>query len=399
MMRTLTPRQRELLRAICLSRQPNGVAHGLFGVAIAVAGQDYHPAHVRLSRLEQMGLVHVLRPGVGRKLIMSIIEEALMAQHTFIALDPGFGNTKVCTGGKVAVVQSAVARPVEVGMAASGMRLAEDHARRIQFDGFEFIVGAGAWRWGQAIGSMDYAGLIGPERLALMYAAIADATRPGDLGDIFLIIGLPVPLMQDTAQMEPVIEALKRLKREHEFISSNRKWRFNITGAKAVAQPLGAYMNWLYNDALEVREGGARAEVAVLDLGMNTLDLFVIERGTVRPGFLGGAKVGVRRLLELLSNSGYELAELDAMLREGRLKTREAELEIWLGEVLGVIERSWPSLKRFNAVIPTGGGAAILDKHLTAALAAKGAAVYWPDEPVTANVTGLWKYGVKHVAR
>jgi hypothetical protein len=36
---------------------------------------------------------------------------------------------------------------------------------------------------------------------------------------------------------------------------------------------------------------------------------------------------------------------------------------------------------------------------LTGALAAKGAAIYWPDDPVAANVRGLWKYGEKHVAQ
>jgi len=326
----------------------------------------------------------------------------------YIALDPGFGNTKVCIDGQVSCQQSAVARPVEIGLAASGMRVAADSGPRVAFDGFEFIVGPGAWRWGHTTGSMDYAGIVGPERLALMYAGIASLTLPADwksafgpghLGDVHLIIGLPVPLMIDTAQMAPVLDSLRKLKREHVFQYNGYQITFTIAGIKAVAQPVGAYMDWLYNDELLVREGAARAEVAIVDLGMNTLDLFVIERGQVRPGFLGGDKVGVRRLLNLLSNNGYALAELDSMLRDGRLKAREGELEIWLGEVLGTIERTWPSLKRFTAVIPTGGGAALLDQRLTNALAAKGAAVYWPADPVTANVKGLWKYGVKHVAR
>jgi len=395
----LTPQQRALYKAIRRAQGCDGLAHNLFRIGVEEMGQEYHTAYRRLELLEELNLVRVSRQGKARSLTLTICqEEPHMSNQTIIALDPGFGNTKVCVNGKISILQSAVARPVSIGLAAAGMKTA-DSVRHVEFDSFEFVVGQGAWRWGQALGSMDYAGLVGPERLALMYAGFAEVAKPGDWGECYLVIGLPVPLMQDQAQMVPILDALKRLKREHVFTSEDKEWRFTITGIKALAQPVGAFMDWLYNKDLLVREGAMKSEVAVVDLGMNTLDLFVVERGQVRPGFLGGEKVGVRRLLNLLSNNGYELAELDSMLRDGRLKAREAEIEIWLGEVLGAIERTWPSLKRFNAVIPAGGGAAMLDSKLTGALAAKGAAIYWPDDPVAANVRGLWKYGVKHVAQ
>lgn len=376
----------------------SGVARSLFDVAVRTAEQEYHAAHGRLQRLEASGLVTVERHGPPAPLLIRFKETRMT--NLFVAIDPGFGNTKVCVNAHVSCQQSAVARPVKVGLAASGMKVADDAVRWVKFDSYEFVAGGGAWRWGHTIGSMDYAGLVGPERLALMYAGIADVCAPGDLGDVYLVCGLPVPLMQDTAQMGPVTDGLRKLKREHRFTVNGRDYRLVIAGIKGIAQPVGAYMDWLYNDEeLKVREGAGRAEVAVVDLGMNTLDLFVVERGQVRPGFLGGDKVGVRRLLNLLSNNGYELTELDSMLREGRLRAREGELEIWLGEVLATMERVWPSLRRFTAVIPTGGGAAILGDRLTAALGAKGAAVYWPDDPLVANVKGLWKFGIKHVAQ
>ncbi|MGD0535985.1 MAG: hypothetical protein ABR999_11195 [Methanoregula sp.] len=40
--------------------------------------------------------------------------------NTVLALDPGFGNAKVCIDGHVAVMQSVIARPQSVGMAAIG---------------------------------------------------------------------------------------------------------------------------------------------------------------------------------------------------------------------------------------------------------------------------------------
>jgi hypothetical protein len=41
----------------------------------------------------------------------------------------------------------------------------------------------------------------------------------------------------------------------------------------------------------------------------------------------------------------------------------------------------------------------MLGQRLQDTLAAKGAALYWPDDPITANVCGLYKFGVKHVAQ
>jgi hypothetical protein len=43
---------------------------------------------------------------------------------TVLALDPGYGNTKVCVDGHIACLQSAIARPQTVGMAAIGIKTA-----------------------------------------------------------------------------------------------------------------------------------------------------------------------------------------------------------------------------------------------------------------------------------
>jgi len=313
-----------------------------------------------------------------------------------IAVDPGFGNTKVCVEGRVAVLQSAVVRPVEMGGAALGMRVA-DAACRVSFEGYEFMVGAGAWRWGRPLDSLDFGAIVGPGRLALMYAALANVAQPGDLGDCRLVIGLPVPLMLDEVQMAATKETLRKLKRPHVFTTAAGEYRFTVAALSAVAQPAGAFHDWLYNDELLPREGGARGNIAVLDLGMNTLDLFVIEDGVVQPVRLGGDTVGVRSLLGLISSNGYELAELDDQIRAGKLRPRDTDLDIWLGEVMHIVEKAWgKKLTRFKVVIVAGGGAVLLGRKLEGALAAKGAALHWPADPVATNVKGLWKYGVKH---
>jgi len=315
---------------------------------------------------------------------------------TFVlALDPGYGNTKVCNEGRAAMIQSAVSRPRDVGLAAVGLRTASQ-AREVTFDRYRFAVGPGAWNWGNPLGSLDYAALASPERRAMFYAALADLLPAGAHSIDVLVVGLPVPLLQDQVQAESVFASLKSYKLKHVFRidQGQPEYEIDINRLKVLAQPVGAYADWLLdNESVRPRKGGKQAEVAVLDLGMNTLDLYVIQGGKVSPRFVGGGKVGVRRLLELLNGDGKDIEELDAALRTNRLRPSQADLESWLGEVLGTIERTWPSLKRFSAVIPAGGGALVLGDLLRVALVTRGAAVYWPEDPIAANVRGLWKWG------
>ena len=64
---------------------------------------------------------------------------------TVIALDPGFGNTKVCLGGQTTVLQSAVSRPKSLCRAAVGMKSAQQ-VDKVTIDGQTFVIGAGTLR-------------------------------------------------------------------------------------------------------------------------------------------------------------------------------------------------------------------------------------------------------------
>jgi len=314
-----------------------------------------------------------------------------------LALDPGYGNTKICVNGQVAYTQSAIARPQSIGLAGIGMKTVTQ-VRTIKVDGYEFAIGPGAWHWGSLCSSRDYSAIASPERRALAFGTLAEALPPGDHAFDLMVVGLPVPLLQDQTQAEAVLGGLKAYKGEHRFSIDKASYALKIQKIKILAQPVGAYANWLLDDELRQRKGGRQAEVGVLDLGMNTLDLYALRDGQVEPRFVGGDKVGVRRLLELLTSNGHDPEELDADLRNGRLKPNQGQLESWLGEVLATVERVWPSLRRFSAVIPTGGGAMVLGDLFRSALLSKGASVAWPENPITANVLGLWKWGAYGIA-
>ena len=192
---------------------------------------------------------------------------------------------------------------------------------------------------------------------------------------------------------KPSWRELKAYKGEHYFETPKGKYKLVFQKLKTLAQPVGSYANWLLDDELRIRKNGRQAEVGVIDIGLNTLDLYCVQDGKVLPRFIGGAKVGVRRLIEILDGNGHDPEELDAQLRTGHLKPSKDQFKSWLSEILASIERTWPSLRRFTTVIPAGGGSVLLGDLLRIALISKGAAVTWPDDPVTANVNGLWKWG------
>jgi hypothetical protein len=308
------------------------------------------------------------------------------------AADPGFGDTKVNVDGKSASMASAIARVKQIGMAGIGMKTASQ-AMTIEMNWEKYAIGDGAWHWGNILTNRDYSALSSPERRALVFGALSLILEPGTHEFDTMVIGLPVPLLMDQIQGQAIIGGLKAYKGVHHFITDKGKYNLTINKLKALAQPVGAYADWLLDDEVHIRKNGRQAEVAVLDIGMNTLDMYVIQDANILPRFIGGDKVGVRRLLEILNTNGHEPEELDAQMRSGRLRPSKDQLESWLSEILASIERTWPNLRRFTTIIPAGGGSVVLGDMLRLALISKGAAVSWPEDPGLTNVRGLWKWG------
>lgn len=309
-----------------------------------------------------------------------------------LAADPGFGVTKLQINNQVVTIPSAIARVRTVGMAGIGMKTAS-HANIVEYGWEAYAIGEGAWHHGEMLTNRDYIALASPERKGLLFGGIAQILPPGEYIFETMVIGLPVPLLMDEAQGQAIMGGLKSFKGVHEFTTPKGKYKITIIKLKVLAQPVGAYADWLLDDELRIRRNGRNAEVAILDIGMNTLDLYVVQDGKVLPRFIGGDKVGFRRLLQLLSTNGHDPEELDALIRTGKLKPLKDQLESWLSEILAVTERTWPNLRRFTTVIPAGGGSIVLGDLLRLALISKGAAVSWPEDPATTNVRGLWKWG------
>ena len=89
-------------------------------------------------------------------------------KSNILAVDPGFGETKIHLNGKTAKLNSAIARAKQVGMAGIGMKTASK-AQTIQIGWETYAIGDGAWHWGEMLTNRDYSALSSPERRALVF--------------------------------------------------------------------------------------------------------------------------------------------------------------------------------------------------------------------------------------
>ncbi len=313
-----------------------------------------------------------------------------------VALDPGFFSTKVAFNKKTALLQTAVARVRELGMATVGMKSAGRHAHIVTVGDDTFAVGEGAWYKGDALNSLEYSSIVSPARMAAFYATLAQIAEPSDFTEpVFLVVGLPVALLEGS-EADATIDSLRKLKREHAFTVDGKDYQFTVERIRKFAQPVGAYFNYFYDDDLKMRPGVRGKEVAVLDIGGNTLDVYAIIDNEVMDTFVGGADVGVKLLIESIHKNGHSLVELDYRLRNGTLRPTDAQLTEWIGKIMGNIktrdERNI-DFKRFDVVLPVGGGVMIAGDKLRDALLARGANVHWSDDPVMENVKGFELWG------
>lgn len=306
-----------------------------------------------------------------------------------VASDIGFGNTKGTTGpeGKTAIFPSIVTAPAgDLGLAGIGMKTVR-RATRVAFDRGDFFVGTFADSWGRVVENMDFSRLASPEAEALLYALMAKMVPDG--ASVRLVLGLPVTMLQSETVARPVIDALRaRLVREHQLQVNGQPFSFTVSAVRAAAQPVGAWANWALDSAGRWASTAAKTtKVGILDIGFNTLDLYGIQNGRLEPRLVGGDRVGVRRLLDLIA-PGIPYHEARGLTRNAPVDA----IDTWMSEIIGTAERSW-SNTRMDILLLVGGGAILLRDRQEIIRRAFRTEVLIPDDPVTANVHGLWKWG------
>ncbi|GIK36601.1 MAG: hypothetical protein BroJett011_04340 [Chloroflexota bacterium] len=350
---------------------------------------------------------------------------------TQIALDGGFGNTKIAwKNGNGRIHVEHFPSVVGLGQADLGLLTTGLNGRHrqvkpfiVEWDGLQYLAGPNIHRWSRPVERLDFQRLYeGPEAKALTYAALSRLFPPSggaggaSEGEVSVLAGFPVEILQDRARGLQALAGLKSwLVGRHAFCVDGRAYTVTVRAVKAMAQPLGSYFLWgLDEDGRWIRPvADFDAPVAVADIGFNTLDLFGIERGQVVSRLTGGQALGMHRAATAIKRyvrSAYQvelsLSQADELIRE-HVRGREA-LVHHLGATAAInpivqqaLDECFAAINEFlrehfqagsfRTLLLTGGGAEALRKPL---LKHYPAAVCLP-EPVCANANGLARYARK----
>lgn len=314
---------------------------------------------------------------------------------TTLAIDHGAGNIKIHGP------QGGVMLPSTVSIAQGGRirRVTGLTAPRrptlVSFGGHRFYVGDHAHDWGRPIENLDDSRFItgSPETVALTYGVLyQEFVEHGRRTSADVIVGLPQSALTGDAATETARGLRSWLRTNHAWHVNDAPFAIEIDNVTLTSQAAGALFDYFLDDDggfIPDRKPEFKHEIAVLSIGMNTLEMLVTERGTIKQRFSESETLGVRRLLELCDPERmYSRGELDAALRAGSLDYRDS-LPVWAAEISGRLEQRWGrALRRFRRVIIVGGGALMLRHELVGRFNGR---AWVPDDPIMSVARGLYK--------
>jgi len=141
--------------------------------------------------------------------------------------------------------------------------------------------------------------------------------------EVYLVTGLPVIWFQEKDRRE--FQGL--FLGEHEAVINGRKASFNVKDVVVMPQPFGSLFHLLLSDDGKVMdEGLARRRVGVIDIGMHTVDLILVDGLHYVEKGSGSLPYGVDRVLgdvrkDLQDQYDVDLPipGVDEVVRRGRL--------------------------------------------------------------------------------
>jgi hypothetical protein len=311
-----------------------------------------------------------------------------------LACDLGYGSTKLFGDRGGLVMASHVATDGRAVVHSTAIR-SKKPPLEITTSAGAFYVGLGAHDWGRPVESLDFDRFTGtPELRALLYGAL---TEYGVYSDTRLIVGLPLALLSGQAdEVRDRVAAVKTfLKGAHAWSANGYAHAMTVDDVLVASQADGTLFDYLLDGEgvmTPAKKGEFKSEIGIVNIGMNTVDLLVSEKGAIKQKFTAGDTRGVRRLLQLLNTDGmYSLGELDAQLRVGSLNISD-RLDTWQREITGFIDDQWGrQYRRFSRVVCAGGGSVLLRDMLIGRFGGK---VHIPDDPIICTARGLFKYAL-----
>ena len=326
-----------------------------------------------------------------------------------MGLDLGYGDTKaICENGQRACFPSLVAP-------AEAIRFQADVGAPVTVNGMtlrhtaegDLFVGELAARQGRpgAVRSpRDRDRVADPIVTHLADAAFATLLPGTDYARVRVVTGLPVDYYRDA-------EALAfHLKGQHAICADGRDLVVDVEQVRVLPQPFGGLLSVLLDERGRLMADVshlAQGRVGVLDIGMYTSDLILVDGLEYIETGSGSLEVGVSAALEMLRKAllddyriSYEPHQLEVALRRGWLVLNGQTLRLnglasdrleAIAQAIEARARTLWNVGTLSAIVLAGGGSLALRPWLEPYFAQ---AIYAPDAAM-ANVSGFLRYGLR----
>jgi plasmid segregation protein ParM len=341
-----------------------------------------------------------------------------------LGIDIGFGFTKATSGKQELIFKSVLGEATDIQfreqMLATGP--VEDDCLQAEVDGKAYFIGELAERQSNVrFFTLDQAQFI--DKFAKVLALTATARMIKGFVPVNLVTGLPIGAYQKHKD-----ELAKLLLGEHrvtlvDAAGKREEKSISINKVRVIPQPFGSLFNLMLNTDGELADKRlVRDKIGIIDIGFRTADYTISdkmrysERGsrTTDSGIARAFNVIATKLRES-SGVNVELYRLYEAIDRGSIKIRGKAYDLrgmtdqvfsqLAATVANEIDRLWADDWDMDAIVITGGGGAVLAKHLQPLLKGE---VLPADERVDmrlCNVLGyrkfaqhLWGRGVSPVA-
>ncbi len=331
-----------------------------------------------------------------------------------LGIDLGFGFTKATDGERSLVVKSVIGEATDgrLGGPMAEARPGHDHLH-LELEDRGVFVGDLAERQSSLRSfTLDQDRFITDSAKVLALAVAAELTDSDE--PVGIVTGLPISTFRQKAD-----ELARLLRDRHAFTAiaadgARTRRVLEVRDVKVIPQPFGSMYDIVLDDAGAIGDRQMlQQKVGIVDVGFQTSDLTVSDRGTFLERASQSTETGVGRAFATIagkirekSGVSVELYRLYEAMDEGRIKIRGESFDLsrLIEHVLGQlatdiatdVNRLWADEWDLDAIVITGGGGAVLAPYITPLLNGRVLPVDGSRDARLNNVRGFWKLGVQN---
>ena len=319
-----------------------------------------------------------------------------------LGLDIGYSNVKIAYGnGKEPVTKIMPAGAAPENNTAHSLSGAHNEGNKVLISNKEWLSCVSPERFENWERTLHEKYIESESYLALFYGALLETKK--NIIDV-VVTGLPV----SHCTKENIEILKKRLKGTHKVTSSKN---IEVKDVVVVEQPVGSYMDAIWNTNDELLESLEEGMVVIIDPGHYSVDWVVIEQQSLRKQARGTSHAAMSSLIDKIG----ELIESEtgAVINPSRIETTlkakndkimvhgkkvdfktyvsKASLEITKIAISSVKTQMRKEKNSADVLILTGGGANFYQNEANKAFSKQ--VVYIPNEPVLSNAKVFYYFG------